>query len=199
MENMDVDSAITEFSAILPPPRELANPEAFESIYGEDIEEMVLELSDELYEQMEELLTAESMRILERQLMLRSVDINWVHHLTSMENLRTGIGLHAYGQRDPLVMYKKEGQETFQGLLGKIKHDIVRTVYHIGITQDGQAMQGNGPANGKRAKVKTDTSSVMKNVLDNSRRPVSEGPSKVGRNQPCPCGSGKKYKRCHGA
>ena len=71
------------------------------------------------------------MRSFERELMLRVMDSHWVQHLTAMENLRQGIGLYAYGQRDPLVMYKKEGHDQFTNLLDRIQYDIVHTVYHI--------------------------------------------------------------------
>ena len=77
------------------------------------------------------------MRSVERELTLRIMDGHWVHHLTSMENLRQGIGLYAYGQRDPLVMYKTEGHQMFQDLLARIQSDIVHTIYHLSIGGDG--------------------------------------------------------------
>ena len=136
------------------------------------------------------------MRGFERELMLRVIDSHWVQHLTAMENLRQGIGLYAYGQRDPLVMYKKEGHDQFTNLLDRIQYDIVHTVYHVipaggqngrGSTGRGQNGRGRRPSGGK---------SVMTKIVGRNTEAVSTGSRKVGRNDPCPCGSGKKYKRC---
>ena len=91
----------------------------------EEIEGRILENAREAYDLLEQELSPETMRAVERQVMLRVVDANWVQHLTAMENLRQGIGLHAYGQRDPLVMYKTEGHAKFQDLQTGIQHDIV--------------------------------------------------------------------------
>ena len=109
---------------------------------SQEIEDRLLEYAARLYDDMEEEITADVMRNIERQVMLRVMDSNWVQHLTSMENLRQGIGLHAFGQRDPLVMYKKEGHEMFQGLQARIQHDIVHTVYHLGFAANGDKARG---------------------------------------------------------
>ena len=120
--------------------------------------------------------------------MLRVIDSHWVQHLTSMENLRQGIGLQAFGQRDPLVMYKREGHEMFQGLLERIQHDIVHTVYHVGLAKQSGSRTPPMSVYGN---------SVMSGVVGR-QRPATPAGRKVGRNDLCPCGSGKKYKRCHG-
>ena len=192
-ENWDAESLVKELSAILPPPAELSDPERLSQMDPEEIEERVTGHARELYDTMEERMTPEVMRTLERQLMLRTTDINWVQHLTAMENLRQGIGLHAYGQRDPLVMYKKEGHEMFQGLQARIQHGIVHTVFHLGLAQSGGQPGGRSKAGSK-------SNSVMAGVGGSrSREAVPAGGRKMGRNEPCHCGSGKKYKRCHGA
>ena len=163
---------------------------------AEEIEDRLLEHANALYEQQEATLTPELMRSVERELMLRVIDGHWVYHLTSIENLRQGIGLHAFGQRDPLVMYKTEGHKMFQELLGRIQNDIVHAIFHVSVNLDGRDGRG-GRGGQKRA---DGGKSVMDSVMGaRSRDPAPSKVGKVGRNEPCPCGSGKKYKRCHGA
>jgi preprotein translocase subunit SecA len=130
------------------------------------------------------------MRTLERLLLLRAIDVHWVNHLTTMENLRTGIGLHAIGQRDPLVMYRSEGHKTFQELLARMQDDVTHTLFHVTVTRQ--------PAGAQRGQaVDTARNSPMQKVIGKQRQ-AAVG-VKVGRNAACPCGSGKKYKRCCGA
>jgi preprotein translocase subunit SecA len=146
---------------------------------GDDIEERLQEHARSLYEEREQEVGPENMRILERLVMLRTIDRQWVEHLTIMDNMRQGIGLKAVGGMDPLVMYKHEGQEMFQNLLAGIEHGVVHTIYKVGI-----------------AKEKAPPPSPMAEAAKRKEK-VAVG-SKVGRNDPCPCGSGKKYKKCCG-
>ena len=195
-DQWDTESMLKELNAILPLPPEMTDPEEVAQMAQVEFEDSLTTHALEVYEAHEEAMTPENMRTVERQLMLRSIDINWVQHLTAMENLRQGIGLYAYGQRDPLVMYKKQGHEMFQNLQGRIQHDIVHTIYHVGV------QPASGTAVGKRGRSKVDgkSESPMSRVAtDRNREPVPAGKRKVGRNEPCPCGSGKKYKKCHGA
>ena len=190
-DNRDTEALLRELSTILPPPPDL-DLDRLGEMDTEEIEKRLLHHASQLYEAVEEELTPEVMRTLERQVMLRVTDANWVQHLTSIDNLRQGIGLHAYGQRDPLVMYKREGHERFQDLRDRIRYEIVRTVYRVGIAQNGRPVSG-------RTKPSSKNESVMTRVVGNrSQQAVPAGGRKVGRNEPCPCGSGKKYKRCHG-
>ena len=195
-ENWDLDPMLGELESIFLLPDGLSDPDSLVEIDSEEIERRVLEYARELYDQQEATLTPELMRSVEREVMLRIIDGHWVQHLTGMENLRQGIGLYAYGQRDPLVMYKKEGREKFDELLARIQYDIVHTIYHVnvgGTGNDGKSRRA-GPKSPNGGK------SVMTRVMGNrSREPVTAGAQKVGRNEQCPCGSGKKYKRCHGA
>ncbi|MCH8206934.1 MAG: preprotein translocase subunit SecA, partial [Chloroflexi bacterium] len=191
-ENWDTETMLNELAAILPLPPDLSHPDRIVEMDPEEVDEGLIAHAREVYDAMEEALTPEVMRTIERQLMLRTTDVNWVQHLTTMENLRQGIGLQAYGQRDPLVMYKKEGHEMFQSLQARIQHDIVHTIYHIGAAQGGLKPGARGKTNAKIA-------SPMARVAGaKSREPVASGGRKIGRNEPCYCGSGKKYKRCHG-
>ena len=194
-ENWDVESMVGELQSVFPLRDELSQPLRLAQMDPQEIEGRVLDYATELYEEREAELTPELMRSIEGQLMLRIIDAHWVQHLTGMENLRQGIGLHAYGQRDPLVMYKKEGREKFDDLLARIQHDIVYTIYHVSVGGDGQdgrrgGSTGRGPDGGNGASTRL--------AGGRTREPVAAGARKVGRNEPCTCGSGKKYKRCHG-
>ena len=205
-ERWNTEALVRELSGIMPLPPEFRDPEDMRDYSTEEIEEGVLGHASFLYEKIEDELSADEMRNLERHVMLRVIDSNWVQHLTAMENLRQGIGLHAFGQRDPLVMYKKEGHEKFQDLQSRIQRDIVHAIYNIGdMMQQNARLNGNANANanGRRQRSngasERDNVSVMTNVVSSQREAVPAGSRKVGRNSLCPCGSGKKYKRCHGA
>ena len=192
-ENWDADGLLQEMTTIFEPPPDLSDPGTLDQMRPEDIEQRLIDHSRELYDAMEEQTTPEVMRAIERQLMLRAIDTNWVQHLTGMDNLRQGIGLYAYGQRDPLVMYKKEGHELFESLQARIQNDIVHVIYHLRATPTG-----NGNARKATTKAEAGESIMARVARPRSREPVAAGGRKVGRNEPCPCGSGRKYKRCHG-
>lgn len=145
------------------------------------------------------------MRDAEKSLLLRSIDRLWIQHLTSMDNLRGSIGLQGYAQRDPLVEYKSEAFRMFKQLLASIQDEVVFNIYKVEFIQNlaqAQAaprltMQETGPA-----KTMAEKGSVFAGALSQAEAAVSkprdsEG-NKVGRNDPCPCGSGLKYKKCHG-
>ena len=192
-ENWDTESMVKELAAVMPLPADLSNPNRIAEMDPEEIDDRLISHARDVYDLMEERLTPETMRAIERHLMLRTLDVNWVQHLTAMENLRQGIGLQAYGQRDPLVMYKREGHETFQHLQDRIQHDIVHSIYHVGVAQGGMRQAAKSPANSKNA----GPMGRVQPPSDRERAP--SGNRKIGRNEPCYCGNGKKYKRCHGA
>ena len=194
-QNWDTESLLREISTILPPPADLADPDELAEMPAQQIDERFLAHARQLYEAMEEEVEPERMRSVERQVMLRGIDINWVQHLTSMENLRQGIGLQAYGQRDPLVMYKSTGHELFQALQDNVRRNVVQTIHHVSVTPAGNGRRGQA-----RPQRSVGRESAMSRVVgQHGREAVAAGSRKVGRNQACPCGSGKKYKRCHGA
>ncbi|HJO82975.1 MAG: preprotein translocase subunit SecA [SAR202 cluster bacterium] len=202
-ESWHLEELERDVNAVLPSPEGFVDTIDDESLGIDDIESRLHRHASAFYDRVEDGVSVEVMREVERRLMLQSVDANWVQHLTSMENLRQGIGLHAYGQRDPLVMYKKEGHEQFQALQEKIEHDIVHSIFRI---QVNDTAAGNGQSNGSKQPQRAGRSAqppqnktVMSNVIDNRRQEAVPAKQKVGRNQACPCGSGKKYKRCHGA
>ena len=210
-QEWDPEPMIKELGAILPLDRREADADGLYRASSEEIEQRFVDIARRTYEGRETELTPELMRVIERHVMLRVIDMNWVQHLTSIEHLRQGIGLYAYGQRDPLVMYKKEARDHFDDLLAKIRHDVVHAIYHMapvpagtaarpGATNGAQASgPGAAPARLKAARAARESRSVMAGVVgDHGRGAPGSGGGKVGRNQRCPCGSGKKYKRCHG-
>ena len=194
-ENWDTEAVLRDVNSMFPPPEELLDPDQLALMAREEIEEHLLAQASLVYDHREAEMEPEVMRQVERALMLRVVDHNWVQHLTAMEHLRQGIQLQAFGQRDPLVMYKKDGHEKFRDLQKRIRSDVVHTIYHLGVTPES-----NGRRTGSRASLRGSEASVMTKVgRPRSRTPVTHGERKIGRNEPCPCESGKKYKRCHGA
>src|SRR5262249_27250961 len=144
--------------------------------------ETLKEMAEESYDAKEQELGPEVMRQAERAVVLRIIDSLWVRHLTALDDLRNGIGLRAYGQRDPLVEYKVEGARMFDELLRAIQHDVAHTIFHVQLAREQP-----------RPRMQV----AAMNRGGSSGQPVKAG-RKLGRNDPCPCGSGKKYKFCHG-
>ena len=141
-------------------------------------EDTLLTAAEGLYEEREEQYGADTMRAIERVVMLQTIDRLWVQHLTMMSNLRQGIGLYAYGQRDPLVMYKKQGHEAFDGLLERVRHDIVRTIFHV--APAGQATARAAGTNGRAATVDTArTETVMAKAIGPRRTAAAAAPVDV--------------------
>ncbi|MDP1709561.1 MAG: SEC-C metal-binding domain-containing protein, partial [Candidatus Komeilibacteria bacterium] len=137
----------------------------------------------------------EVMLEIEKQILLRSIDSLWIEHLVAVDYLRTGIGLRGYGQRDPLVEYKKETYRMFNELLSLIQKEVVYSIYKVslGIQMAPSVMQrGNMIFSGAAKEADGE-----KAVVASSKPKDAEG-HKVGRNDLCPCGSGLKYKKCHG-
>ncbi|MPN39201.1 Protein translocase subunit SecA [bioreactor metagenome] len=131
------------------------------------------------------------MRELERNVLLRSVDTRWMDHIDAMDRLRDGIGLRAYAQRDPVNEYKMESYDMFDEMVRLLQEDSVRALYQLRIEKAPE-----------RREVAKPMRAVGAGDAAPSPRPgtqqIKKG-EKVGRNSPCPCGSGKKYKNCHGA
>jgi preprotein translocase subunit SecA len=183
------------------------------------------------YDDKEQLVGSEILRRVERDIMLQIVDAQWKDHLYSLDHLKEGIGLRGYGQRDPLVEYKKESFALFQDMKARIEEEMIRYLFWLRpvISEEGPAGDAAPPmpiparTSPRRATPMTTNnpsaaaipafagaakSSAV--VTDEAPRPARTGGDdviktvrreepKVGRNDPCPCGSGKKYKKCHGA
>ena len=135
-ENWDIESVIADIQRIIPLPAELTDPEYVFNTGQKNYSEQVLDHVEKIYNNFEAVLGDENARSVEKYIMLRTIDANWVQHLTAMENLRQGISLQAVGQRDPLVMYKKDGHELFQNLQTKIIDDVVHTIFRTGTPID---------------------------------------------------------------
>jgi len=175
----DVEGLYRAVRAIMPLPPTL-NAQDWQIKSHDEIEAYLLDLAEATYDAKERHLGADVMRRVERLVMLRVVDTLWVNHLTALDELREGIGLRAYGQRDPLVEYKREAHDMFATLTAAIRHDIVHNIYFLEL-------------------VSQPTRRVMRAMRAGESRqsaPQHTAGKKVGRNDPCPCGSGKKYKNC---
>jgi preprotein translocase subunit SecA len=152
----------------------------------------ILENIKAIYAEREKIMGEGGMRNnIERAVMLRSIDILWMDHLDQMEHLRDSVRLRAYGQRDPLIEYKNEGAKLFRNLQVAIRSEIVNTIFKVGAPVKEERYQ---KAEEKRPEIFAGLSISNKDTVQiQSKQP------QIGRNDPCPCGSGKKYKKCHGA
>ncbi len=146
----------------------------------EEVKELVGAKTQALYEKREAELGHETMREIEKAIMLRIIDNKWMDHIDAMDQLRNGINLRAYAQRDPLIEYKFEAYEAFQAMVFSIKEDVVRYVLRVKVIEKPEERK-----------------MVMNQGEDVEKKPIRVG-EKVGRNDLCPCGSGKKYKKCCG-
>ena len=163
---------------------------------AEKIAEQLKKLALEIYRKKEEEITSEQMRELERVVMLKVVDEKWMNHIDSMDELKNGIGLRAYGQKDPVVQYRLEGFDMFDEMINDIKFDVTKILMHI--RQQGEVKrQETVKITGEALEAIHSVDGGSKIGTDVDRTVRNEGP-KVGRNDPCPCGSGKKYKNCCG-
>jgi len=180
----DLKGLLADVATIFPLPPTV-NAGALSQMKSQQIVDELISLAEGVYNQREQELGSENARVLERLVLLRIMDNLWIEHLTMMEDMRQGIGLMAAGQRDPLVAYKRRGHELFENLLSTIQHDVVHTVYHVNISK-------------KEAPKEAATPMAQVTARGDKKQPVKVSGKKVGRNDPCPCGSGKKYKKCCG-
>ena len=148
------------------------------------------------YEEKEQEIGSEQMRELERVVLLKVVDEKWMNHIDSMDELKNGIGLRAYGQQDPVVKYRMEGMDMFEEMTANIKVDVVKILMNI--RKQGEVRrQETAKITGAALEAINSVDGGKTINVNENKTVVNEGP-KVGRNDPCPCGSGKKYKNCCG-
>jgi preprotein translocase subunit SecA len=164
--------------------------ESLEDVDRDQFREDLLNLVRERYESREKEFGEPLMRDLENYILLQTVDTFWKDHLLNMDYLKEGIGLRGYGQQDPLVAYKREGHEMFQQMIDRIKDEAVRMLYHIQIDREEQVQE--------MRKEQEDQPMYFGPPEGAAKTQAVRKDGKVGRNDPCPCGSGKKYKKCHG-
>jgi preprotein translocase subunit SecA len=151
----------------------------------------------EAYTKKEQELGPDLMRFLEKTFMLQVIDHHWKDHLLGMDHLRDGIGLRGYGQKDPLIEYKREGFDLFAGMMERIKSDTLDRLFHVQAVRH----EGEQPAAPPQSILSRPQPRMTLNRGEEpvaTPAPAQRAENKVGRNDPCPCGSGKKYKKCHG-
>ncbi len=203
----DVKSLLTELKTIFPLPAHFRE-EHFARLPREQAIEEVQEHARQAYEEKEKELGAEKMRTLERLLLLGTIDRLWVYHLTALEEMREGIGLTGYGGRDPLVEFKHEAHDMWQQLKDHIRQNVVRRIFHVTLApqsvptpQPPRRVQESGPAKETPTPSRAAARAAAAGQTVNLSAPAATATAnrKVGRNDPCPCGSGRKYKKCCGS
>ncbi|MBS1859842.1 MAG: preprotein translocase subunit SecA [Acidobacteria bacterium] len=207
------------------------NLEELSALSRDEIIDTIVQHLQQKYQEKEDLVGADVMRQTERIIMLQVIDNQWKDHLLSMDELKQGIGNRAYGQKDPLVEYKKESYDLFTAMMDRIEDETVRYLYFLQVTtgtgpvlpfpEEEEEEEGDGqpaapdPSEQQRIAAKSTMEDFTRNIQRKKDREMAElqfvggeesstpkqvvGGAKVGRNDPCPCGSGKKYKKCHGS
>ena len=176
----DPDAVLARFQGIFFPRGALTAEECQDA-------DKVFEAAAATYDRKEAALTPAIMRELERVVMLRVVDEYWMDNIDAMDDLKQGIGLRAYGQHDPVIAYKEEGYEMFQNMINSIREETIRRMFLV---------QRRPQQEVKREKVAKETGTAAATQTSVKKQPVRNAAKKVGPNDPCPCGSGKKYKKC---
>ena len=194
-EDWDMETLITNLARIfnfIPKigPNDIG-PEEFDKLTVDDVVELVYKQVKAIYDEKRKLFGTEAMSQIEHYITIQIIDDKWVEHLQDMENMKEGIGLRGYGQLDPLREYQKEGFSMFEDMMNRIKEEILSTLFRIQLAREEPEKL---PAKKKR----------KLNLIhggDETAAPatVRRKGKKIGRNDPCPCGSGKKYKKCCGA
>ena len=159
------------------------------TIRRETVLEELKEKAFAAYKESEEANTPEKMREIERVIMLQAVDTNWMDHIDAMDDLRQGVSLQAYGQRDPVIEYKRESGEIFDGMIENIKEEVAKKVMVVRLKSEEQIRRE------QQARI---LEAALAGAEGKKKPVVTAKSQKVGRNDPCPCGSGKKYKHCCG-
>jgi preprotein translocase subunit SecA len=166
------------------------DPKRLEALSG-----LLEELVHKHYDEREQVWTAERMRLHERMVMLQVVDGQWKDHLLAMDHLKEGIGLRGYSQRDPLVEYKRESFEMFEAMMDRVEDETLRYLFLMRTPEEEEEMIRQYQQRKRREQ--REMQMIGSGVIDKPQQVIRR--EKVGRNDPCPCGSGKKYKKCHGA
>ena len=150
------------------------------------------------YDAKEERLGSDLMRMFERDIMLRVVDQSWKDHLLALDHLKEGIGLRGYGQRDPKQEYKRESYEAFSAMKERIEDTVIKTLFRLEPLSEEQIAERRQQQRDAAAG-RLRFTAPPKSGAPQRPQTVKRSEKKIGRNDPCPCGSGKKYKKCHGS
>ena len=193
-EDADIETEVKKLITYLDGiciPESMVNAEELTKMPNEEIVEKLYNIATNIYEQKEEEFGSEKMREIERVILLRSVDSKWMDHIDNMDHLKQGIGLRAFKQQDPVQAYQMEGSEMFEDMIQNIKLDTVKYIFHVQVEREAP----------KRERVVQEMSashaSASGEEEPKKKEPIRKAPT-VGRNELCPCGSGKKYKNCCG-
>nr|WP_320166886.1 preprotein translocase subunit SecA [uncultured Methylophaga sp.] len=176
-----------------------------DSLHEESLRERIVEEAEKAYKQKEEAVGSELMRHFEKAIMLQTLDSQWKDHLAQMDYLRTGINLRGYAQKDPKQEYKRESFSLFKAMLDNIKHEVIKLISRVQIRaeEDVEAVeeQRRQTAEMEYQHEQAQQLASEENQEEDlaAHQPYTRDGSKIGRNDPCPCGSGKKFKQCHGA
>lgn len=213
------EKAVEEFATIIPfdePSKKQLVTQLQQLQTVEEKSDFLTKIADDLYKEREKQVGETLMRQVDKFVMLSVIDNLWMNHLDAMDNLRSGIGLRGYAQKDPLVEYKNEGFRMFESLMSGIDDEVAHRIYKIqiqtqqhthedGSVHDGPAHQTQTPEQivpQLKKPRQIITNAPASEVSEGAKKPNSakaqgEGKSKLSRNDPCPCGSGKKWKKCH--
>ena len=161
-----------------------------DGLNSDGLGQLVYDEALKVYNTREEAIGKEEFRQLERIVMLQTVDSLWKDHLLSMDHLKEGIGLRGYAQQNPLIVYKKEGFDMFQDMISRVKEETLGILYRIQIAEPKEMEDLRRPKEQKMV--------FSGSEAPERKKPVKRASKKIGRNAPCPCGSGKKYKKCCG-
>ena len=179
----------TEIRRVIPFPKEISVADELETITPEKLTERLQKEARELYEAKEQEIEPERMREVERMILLRSVDTLWTDHLDVMDQMRQGISLQAFAQKNPLDEYRLLGFDMFEELNENIIRTTIHGLFTVHLVEKEEVERKEGGKN-----ISTNRGGEGTQV----KKPVKRADKKIGRNDPCPCGSGKKYKNCHG-
>jgi len=178
-----------------------------DKLYEEALREKILNDAVMIYVQKEELVSSDVLRSFEKSVMLQTLDTLWKEHLAAMDHLRQGIHLRGYAQKDPKQEYKRESFELFEGMLDSLKFDVISVLSKVQVQQQEEVEQmeelhrvkaEEAVRNAQAHHQQTENALADNDETPQVHQPIVRSERKIGRNDPCPCGSGKKYKQCHG-
>lgn len=186
-ENIEHDlEKLIEFLEDIYLPKDSVTVDELKVLSDEEIKEKLLKMAMDIYDEKENSFGSDQMRDIERVILLRVVDTKWMDHIDNMDHLKQGMGLRAYRQQDPVQAYQFEGSQMFDEMIYNIKIETVKYLYRVQVERAPERLRVIRPT------------STNHNEIEGIKEPIRRKEEKVGRNDPCPCGSGKKYKNCCG-
>ena len=215
-EEWDLENLVPAYVAMVAQPPPDFGPDLLETMSKDELHEYLVSTAEKIYEEREQTVGVDIVRAIERNVLLQIISQGWIHHVDAMDELREAAQLHAFSQQDPLVVYKRKAFEMFDEFQAQVRRSMTHNIFHIlfgpiEIQTEGEGQaEDAGSAAGRQQSSPPFTSSGAASRQQPRRqggqgrgnaspaRRVGGPAAKVGRNDPCPCGSGKKYKQCHG-